>query len=268
MTTSATLFTLLVNSSDGFEDCWCPFFTLFKRYWPEFDGPILLNTEKKQYEHSGLDIQCTKVQGGGETRLTWSECLIAALCKAETPLILYMQEDYFIEHPVDNQRVLDLAALMLESPEIKHIGLTHFGSAPPFLPTSDAHLWEISRRSRYRISTQAGLWRKEALMAALRPWENGWMFEIFGTLRSSKRDEMFLTVCRGDAYPPIRYQHTGIIKGRWSQFTVPLFQREGVSVDFANRGFYQKESSIKRRLVLLKKLLGNPRLCARSFLAR
>jgi hypothetical protein len=260
-------FTVLVNSSDGFEDCWSPFFTLLKKYWPEYESPILLNTEKKQYDHDGLNIQCTKVQGNRESRLTWSECLMAALSRVETPLVLYMQEDYFIEYPVDDQRVSELATLMLESPEIKHIGLTHFGSAPPFEPTSDERLWSISQGSRYRISTQAGLWRKEALLAALLPWESGWMFEIFGTMRSSKRVETFLTVRRDGTYPPIRYQHTGIIKGRWSRFAEPLFEKERIFVDFTRRGFYQEESTIARKVVLLRKLLSNPRGSLRSILA-
>jgi hypothetical protein len=268
MTNSTSSFSVLVNSSDGFEDCWPAFFTLFKKYWPECESPILLNTETKQYEHGGLNIQCTKVQGNSKSRLTWSQCLMAALSKVDTALVLYMQEDYFIEYPVDHQRVSDFASLMLKSPEIKHIGLTHFGSASPFAPTDDVRLWEISRGSRYRISTQAGLWRKEALLAALLPWENGWMFEIFGTIRSSRRAELFLTVCREELHPPIEYQHTGIIKGRWSQFTVPLFEKEGVRVDFAKRGFYRKESSISRRFVLFRKLCSNPRLCLKSFLAR
>ena len=47
------LFTVLVNSSDGFEDCWDPFFKLFDKYWPNCNAPIILNTEKKTYKSTG-----------------------------------------------------------------------------------------------------------------------------------------------------------------------------------------------------------------------
>ena len=51
--------TILINTSDGFEDCWNPFFTLFKKYWPNNQSPVFLNTEFKNYVHPGLNIKST-----------------------------------------------------------------------------------------------------------------------------------------------------------------------------------------------------------------
>ncbi len=73
------MFTLLVNSSDGFEDCWEPFFTLLGRHWPRISVPILLNTERKDRQPSDrLPVQCSRVQPPAAPRLTWIECLLAA----------------------------------------------------------------------------------------------------------------------------------------------------------------------------------------------
>ena len=47
-------FSVFVNSTDSFEDCWFPFFSLFKTFWPEFGGKIYLNTEAKQFCYPGL----------------------------------------------------------------------------------------------------------------------------------------------------------------------------------------------------------------------
>ena len=80
-------YSILVNSSDGFEDCWSPFFTLFKKYWPNCKAKIFLNTEKKNWQDSDLTIHCTRVQGQQERRLTWSECLIRALDQIDTPCV-------------------------------------------------------------------------------------------------------------------------------------------------------------------------------------
>src|SRR5437899_7727180 len=116
-------------------------------------------------------MQCTQVQhrSGDARRLTWSECLARALSEIKTPLVLYMQEDYFLERPVDMPLILDLVEIMRADPGIKHIGLTHFGSEGPSQPTKDPRLWEISQRARYRISAQAALWRVETLRSYLRP---------------------------------------------------------------------------------------------------
>lgn len=260
-------FTLLVNSSDGYEDCWMPFFTLLKRYWPEIDVPILLNTEKTLWQFDGFEIKCTQVQKKYDRHLTWSECLQEALLQVESDIVLYMQEDYFIEEPVNHQAILSLIELMQHNPEIKHIGLTHFGSHPPFKPYSDNRLWEISQKSRYRVATQAGLWKKNTLLSLMRPWESGWMFEIFGSIRASRRKDTLLTIKRDVGRPLISYQGTGIVKGQWSQFMEPVFYRENIKVDFKKRGFYNDATpSIIRRTKLFIKLISTPLLSIKSII--
>jgi hypothetical protein len=265
-------FSVLVNSSDGFEDCWPPFFTLFCRYWPDCDVPVLLNTELKEWKFAGLNVSCSQAQSrkGSVARLTWSECLREALDQLTTPLVLYMQEDYFLERPADVGLIRDAANLMIENPRIKHVGLTHFGSEGPFKPTGDDRFWEISPRARYRISTQAALWQLETLKSYVRPWENGWMFEIFGTRRSWRKKELFLTVNRerygSGRSPVLQYIHTGIIKGQWHRGIPDLFERHGIETDFAGRGFYRPKPAFIRRLHLLSTILGRPLSAARSLL--
>jgi hypothetical protein len=256
-------FTIIVNSSDGFSDCWEPFFKLFKLYWPECDAAILLNTEKKDWSYPGLDVRCTQVSPREETRRpTWSECLLRALEQVKTPLVLYFQEDYFFERPVNHALINDLARTMVERPEIKHLGLTHFGSRGPFAPTADPRLWSISQKAGYRISTQAGLWRVDTLRSYLRPEENGWMFELYGTQRARRKVESFLTVNRdtfdGDRAAVIKYTHTGIIKGKWHPAMPALFAAHGIPMDFTRRGFYRAKHPYVEKLHTLKKLLGDP----------
>jgi hypothetical protein len=54
-------YSILVNTCDKFEDCWDPFFKLFKFYWPDYTGTIYLNTEYKDYSFEGLTIVSLKV---------------------------------------------------------------------------------------------------------------------------------------------------------------------------------------------------------------
>lgn len=256
-------YTILVNSSDTFDDCWPPFFHLFQTYWPGCEASVLLNTERKTHAVPGLNLRATQVQSPDEPRLTWSECFIRALAQVQTPLVLYFQEDYFLEAPVNVNFIDEMAHVMLAAPAIGHIGLTHFGSHGPFTPTSDDRLWQIGPRARYRISTQVGLWRKESLLRYLRPDENGWMFEIYGSRRATTIPETFLTTNRERFHPDlgsaiVQYTHTGIMKGRWHPAMPDLFARHGIAVDFSRRGFYHQPPFLLRKWQTLWKLASRP----------
>jgi hypothetical protein len=49
---------ILVNSSDGFRDCWYPFFQLLETHWPGCRFPLYLNVEEATYEHPSLEVRC------------------------------------------------------------------------------------------------------------------------------------------------------------------------------------------------------------------
>lgn len=253
-------YSILVNSSDGFEDCWDPFFTMFRKYWPQCTAPIYLNTEKKIWQHSALDIHCTAVQGIQQKRLTWSECLIGALDQIKTPLVLYFQEDYFIHKPVRTAVIASAVEHMVTHPEVKHIALTRHGSLGPHEHYPIEGLQQIRQKARYRISTQAALWRVETLKSYLRPEENGWMFEIYGTWRAQRHLQCFLCANFDNKYggPAIEYLHTGIIKGKWLVEMPAIFSANGIEIDYSKRGFHQPKSSILQKSEVVMKLLERP----------
>lgn len=262
--------TLLVNSSDGFNDCWPPFFKLLRHYWPQMDWPVLLNTETRDFAWPGLDVRATRVAEGLRERLSWSDCLIRAISGVETPLMLYMQEDYFLDEPVDDSKVRAAVQLMLDHPEIAHVGLTKHGSQGPFAPGTHEGFGVIGQKARYRISTQAGLWRPAALRSYLRPAENGWMFEIFGTWRAHRDNQVFLTaLCDPPNVPaPVDYVHTGIIKGQWHQEMPDLFSKHDLSMDFDRRGIYAPAPALFHKWGVGRKLMQNPAYAMRQIADR
>jgi hypothetical protein len=253
-------FTIVVNTSDAYSDCWNPFFALFERYWPGNDASVLLNTERADYAYPGVALRTSRVQDGVPERLSWTECLDRCLAQVQTPLVLYLQEDYFLEEPVDDARVRALAHMMMDRPEVRQVGLTAFGAYGPFAPSEQDGLWIIDRRSRYRISCQAALWRVETLRSYLRPGENGWMFEIYGSRRARRRHELFLTVDRERerARRVVPYSHAGIIKGQWHDSVPALFARHGIEMDFARRGFFVPRPRLLEKARTFRKLLANP----------
>lgn len=260
--------TLLINSSDGFNDCWAPFLHFLGHYWPDFDYPILLNTETKDWSAPDFDLRASRVASGADRRLTWSECLIRAIDRIETPLMLYMQEDYFIERPVRHDVVARATDLMIDHPEIGHIALTRHGSFGPFAPSPYPGFSVIGQKARYRVSTQAALWRPDVLRSYLDPRENAWMLEILGTRRARRRPDLFL-VADFDAEaggPAIDYTHTGIIKGQWHHAMPALFARHGIDVDFARRGIYSPPPYWRGKWAVFRKLAESPIHSIRHFI--
>lgn len=261
--------TVFVNSSDGFSDCWNPFFTLLQYYWPQH-GPVLLNTEKRAWPEAPNYVRCSQVALGEAERLTWSECVIRGLRQIDTPLVAYFQEDYFLDRQVRHDVIEAAATKMMANPSIGHIALTRHGSEPPFEPYEDSAYQTIRARARYRISTQAALWRRDVLLSYLDPSENGWMFEILGTMRARRRPDIFLAARYDQAVggPAISYTHTGIIKGQWHPDMPALFIRHGLNVDFARRGFYTPPPRLLAKLAVARKLAERPGHVLRQLLAR
>ena len=257
------MYSVLVNSCDAYRDCWDPFFNLFARHWPGCSAPIYLNTDTVEWESPPRPVtSLPTAMSGPRSAMNWAARTRQALERITTPLVLYLQEDYFLQAPVDGATVDAMAEEMVRTPEIAHIGLTHFGAVGPFEKTGDDRLWRISRESRYRISTQAGLWRRDHLYSCLRPGENVWMFEIFGTKRAQKRDDLYLTVNRDRFGPGMRvmeYLHTGIIKGQWHKDLPAVFDRFGISMDFAKRGFYRDPGPLLRRIQTASSLAREPK---------
>lgn len=265
------MYALFVNSCDSYSDCWDPFFGLLERHYPDVPEPIYLNTEYRRFATSGRKVLSTCVALDCEEPVTWSRCLLRGLAAVEEEIVLYMQEDYFVDRGVDAAEVERFACMMANDPQIGHIGLTHFGSPGPFLPYEDAsRLLVIKPGSRYSVCTQAGLWRKSLLESLVRPWENGWLFEILGSIRSRNVEQLLLTVDPKSVDRPenriVSYVHTGVEKGRWNPLVRPLFETNGLQgVDFDARGFFgETESRLRKQLRTIGKLVENPRALLRS----
>jgi len=247
-----------VNTTDSFEDCWVPFFKLFKTHWPEYTGKIYLNTENKEYFHEGLNIISIKNK---QTDNFWSQCLKKAMEYIEEDNLLYMQEDYFLHSSV-NTSLLESYFKLFRVNDLDCLHLTDQCTNGPFRKnTSIPGIWEIKEGAPYRLSTQAAFWKKDSLVKIIRHWESGWQFEHYGTKRSN--DLLYKVSCvnqdkiiRG-INEILPYVFTGVIKGKWNYEIEPIFKQHNININFENRGFYVKPcgNTIKRKSNTLLKLI-------------
>ena len=255
--------TVLVNTSDSFEDCWAPFFTLFARYWSDCRYPIVLNTESKDYRFEGLDIRCARVAAGASRRLTWSECLARCLDGIATPYVLYLQEDYFLEAPVQSGLIKTFLA-ELRAGRADVIRLMECGGSGPWQPTDNPLLWQVEQRAIYRIALQAALWRTTTLRRHLRMHESPWQLEVFGSARARRLKDTVLCVNRDRFHGPGKevwpYQPTGVVKGQWERHVVePLFAAHGIAVDFSRRGFFDRNAGPGPKRPLVERMFDRVR---------
>ena len=254
-------FTLLVNSTDSYSDCWLPFFKLMAAYWPEYEGPIYLNTETKDFSYPGLNIISShSANASPGRRPTWTECIQHTLDLIPTDLVLYVQEDYFFKAPVDHAALLSLAQVF-EREKMTYMSIVDFGQRGPYHPTTiDERLWQIDQKDRYRISLQACFISKSRFNRYFRKHENPWQFEFYGNKRAHRTADSFYTLNR-DRYklaenPIFPYDPTGIVTKRWKQDVVEdLFARHQIAIDYSIRGWHQPDPNApapKKRWTLEK----------------
>ena len=262
-------YSILVNTCDKFEDCWNPFFKLFKKYWPNYNGTIYLNSEYKDYSYEGLNIVALKVceKQQDANKITWSECLKRALESIDSDIILYMQEDYFIKGKVEYKLVEKYSNLIRETPNIHCIHLTDQSLISTREICNYEGLKVAQMNQRYRISCQAALWNKNVLSSYIRTYENAWQFEEFGSKRGAIMKHNFYVVDNNwvklNEFEIIPYLFTGIVQGRWYEEVIDLFKNNEIIIDYSKRGFLNDKlpksirDKIKYKLLLLPVIIRN-----------
>lgn len=240
-------YAILINTCDKFEDCWDPFFKLMKKYWPDCQGRIYLNTEYKDYSYPGLDIVAVKgCERNGfprDQRATWSQCLLWALELMEEDIVLYMQEDYFFNANVDNGEVEKWLNTIAGTPSIHCLHITPWamyqgkGNAGR---SRHEGLDLIARHYYYRVSCQAAFWKRDVLMSLVDARESAWDFEEFASERADYMPYNFYMVSKQSLEQHLIFPYllTGIVQGRWYKPVVDLFKSEGIEMNYNIRGFY------------------------------
>lgn len=180
---------MVLSSCDRYEDAWSPFCRQLVTNWPEFSMPVYLGTESKTFKYPGMDIRCPLASGKIYRR--WSERLLRLLDKVDTEFVLFMLDDFWLTAPVDNVEFLKILGYMQKNPRMGFVCLKQEIKDSSSRKDKDnaviceyAELWECKKGKSFRITTQAGLWRKKYLIKILRAHESAWYFETRATWRS------------------------------------------------------------------------------------
>lgn len=226
---------ILVTSCDAYADAWPAFFDNFYRYWPDCPYSIYLQTNQLTPVFKGVNVIAI-----GQDQ-DWSSNLIETLKRIPAAKVLLLLEDFWIWQPVNTQKMGELSELL-----DKNIASIRLVPKPapdePYL----SELGLIRKGSHYRVSFQAGLWRRDVLLQVLLAGESAWEAEMEGSKRSVNVSGDFLSIDRIPAENwPIRYLNA-IIKRKWTPEAVKVAKERGIQLEFKHRKVCNHYDQLRR----------------------
>lgn len=247
-------FSILVSSCDSYEDLWNPFFTLLNRYWNTDGIKIYLSTESRKYEYEGLNI-VSPLYGSSE-KYEWSKRLQIILENIETEYVLFILDDFWLKSPVIEDNI-DIALSYLDNnvndgffcliPQREHVKNEYENCDYP-------EFYKRLGNSKFRITTQVGLWRKSFLMKLLRSHESAWMFETRATWRSKTYFSKYNVYSLKSTMPrTFDYHVCGVVSGgKYIEQFLDEFKEENLMLNL-QRGtiktmYDAKHSPLKRNI--------------------
>jgi hypothetical protein len=211
---------VIVSSCDAFFDAWRPFVFFFRKHWGDCPFPVHLIVNRLKTRSN--TVQPISVGPDRE----WASNMITALGSISQPYLLYFQEDYFLNGPVNEARLAEDFAYAFDNHAASFCFHSRGQLEPDFRPLND-RFGVVPPDSDGRTRLQVTLWKKEALLAALRPGETAWDMEARASERT--RDLLALSYIRR-ADRPIPYLMSAIVRGLWTPEAVSLCAEAGIEI--------------------------------------
>ncbi|WP_117882557.1 hypothetical protein [Aureibaculum luteum] len=260
------MISLIVCSYDGYSDCWDPFFTLLKKYFPEAENfDIILSTTTKPYQFDGLNIR-TIAHG---VNAPWGQRLKNSIKEAKYDVILPISEDYFLRSKVNFEKFQYFVSLMYKHKEIDHIRLLRYRVYWIEKASNIDGLAKIAPLCKHRFLLIPGLWKKQILDKYLKNYENVFMSEKISGYRSWIRKDGFysidLTYVEKHGHIYDTWNSGYVFKGKWVPWGIKFLNQENLKIDYSKRGILDEKEMEKTRWVSKLAILKSPVSSFKSF---
>jgi glycosyltransferase involved in cell wall biosynthesis len=158
----------------------------------------------------------------------WGRSLRYFLNELDCENVLLLLEDFFLSKTVGTAAMLEhLAALR----SLRGTVLRLHPDPPPTIKVKESPLLgEQHRLAPFRVSLQASIWDRRALLGLLRDDESPWQFELQGTIRAQAQPHGFYCT-RKQALP---YRHVAE-KGEWFWTAARHYRQQNIGCDFSAR---------------------------------
>ncbi len=238
-------FAIFISSTDSYSDIWDVFFYMFKKFWPECDKKIYLQTEEKSYSYEGLNIVCTNV---GKQK-AFGATLRAGLDKIEEDNILFIMIDYIFMGFVETEK-LDILYKYFCSQNLDSLCLKWQGL--PGFACYDRKEINKYLPSNHVFNYQIAFWKKSVLYEMALPHENPWTSEWYGNKRALQANLDIRTINK-KMRPVFVYDAAGCLhQGKWLLNAVDFLRDINYNVDFSKRGFYKNDYNTLRVRIRIK----------------
>ena len=211
---------IIVSSCDAFFDAWRPFVFFFRKHWSDCPFPIFLIVNRLQVRSDFLQ----PIRVGPDRN--WASNMQLALAQIAQPYVLYLQEDYFLNGPVNRGQLASDFAYAFDRDAASFCFYGRSKLEGDFVPLND-RFGIVPRDSDGRTRLQVTLWKKDVLQATLRPGESAWNMEA----RASERTRDLLTLSyMGRENVPIPYLMSAISRRLWTPEAISLCENEHVRI--------------------------------------
>jgi len=210
------MISILVLSSDGYSDCWNPFFDLLYKNYPDcVDHEILLSTNTKTYQHPKLTIKSIT----HNLEDSWSKRFRNSVLEAENDIIFVVVEDDFLRSKIDSKMMNQFITLMKENQKIEHIRLLSTFDRTKMKSSDMEYLEEIESITKLRLTYLPALWKKEILLKYLTNFEAPFLAEKMADFKSWMCDDGFYAVSRDYVKQNGQFfdgmASGGLFRGKW-----------------------------------------------------
>ena len=231
---------ILVCSCDKYEDLWNPMFEMFIKFWEDCQLNIYLMTNNKKYNHEKV----ISIKTGDD--VSWSRAFRKALNNIQSEYVFIIMEDYLLKNKVNIDEFLGLVEYMRKENAVCIRTMPSlYANEQLYGKYGDYRVGLVSKDDPYRISLQAGIWKKEYIMSIIDDKDSAWEFEHLGSKRSARDNSKILCTLDKDKII-FDYYCTGVIQGYWIQEAVDLCKEHGVTVDLEKRSIESKKVRMKR----------------------
>lgn len=116
---------------------------------------------------------------------SWSDAIIKYLNSIDDEMFLFMLEDYWLIRPINREALMLAYEFMVDRPDVARFDVAAdrmFNRGAQYVGSFKT-LDICQAKGDYSLSFQASIYRRDALLAALRPNETPWQSELKGSYR-------------------------------------------------------------------------------------
>lgn len=237
--------TILINTCDIYSDVWPLFFASIKYQWPTCNYPIVINTEKKNYENAeGIRVINYHGRSGKDN---WGKRYKEALKQITTPYVIPLLEDFVLSDKFTGESLISNCIDWLDKDH--DIGVFYLHKHPNVIQRSTEFpgFGLMPKECDYKLTTAPGIWRKEYLEKCIKGFETPWEWEMFVSQSAWKFPEKEFALLESEN-EVFKFPYGGVIRrGLWNTEAVELAEKYDVKIDFSKRGLMDTDDPYRMK---------------------